>query len=499
MPLIRYLAMPSKILALTFLTVGGTLAQASVKQPAVHSPVVVSGIRDFSQVLTAYKNTQAANPLDYRATDVESLPGLEKRTFELRSQDWAPLALVEPAEWVHEVIIYIPDAALPGEALLVANNGINRPKPGGEVQPASDFTEEMALTIAKHTRTIVITISNVPNQYLTYADDGVARREDDSVAHSWKLFLKNPEQRPTLSLHIPMMQSMIRTMDLAQRELKSWQVDRFIATGVSKRGWSSWLAALADDRITAIAPFVIDILNMDKVLEHTWKTYGNSWPLAFGPYQREGITQQIKTAKFDKLMQIEDPFRYLDSAYAHRLAIPKYIVNASGDDFFVPDNARFFFNQLPGEKALRVAPNSSHYGIGRYVENALIPFINRLRQGRGMPTVSLQSDADRAQQRFAVTFSEPPTKVVQWTAINPLARDFRYACGVRYQPQELNMGPDRLVITLKKPVQGWAASFVEATFSDGMVVTTPVHILPQRYPAQRPPQIEPACKTIVDA
>ena len=61
------------------------------------------------------------------------------------------------------------------------------------------------------------------------------------------------------------------------------------------------------------------------------------------------------------------------------------------------------------------------------------------------------------------------------------------------------MGPDRLVITLKKPVQGWAASFVEATFSDGMVVTTPVHILPQRYPAQRPPQIEPACKTIVDA
>lgn len=494
MPLIRYLAMSSKTLALTFLTVGSMLAQASLAVPTPNK-----SITDFSEVLTDYKNAQALLPLDYRATGVESLPDVEKRTFELRSQTWGPLALVEPGEWNHEVAMYIPDNALPGEALMVANNGINHPKPGNEAQPATDFTEAMALSIAKRTRTIVITLNNVPNQYLTYNDDGVARREDDSVAHSWKLFLKNPEQRPTLSLHVPMMQSMIRTMDLAQRELKPWQVERFIATGTSKRGWTSWLAALTDERITAIAPFVIDILGMDKVLEHTWHTYGRSWPLAFGAYQREGITRQIKTANFDKLMQVEDPLRYLESAYAHRLAIPKYIVNASGDDFFVPDNARFFFNHLPGEKALRVAPNSSHYGIRDYVEDALVPFINRLRQGRPMPTVSMQSDTDRTQQRFAVTFSEAPTKVVQWTAINPLARDFRYACGIRYQPETLSNAAGRITISLKNPAQGWMASFVEATFSDGMVVTTPVHILPQRYPTKRPPEIAPSCRTIVDA
>lgn len=491
MPLLRYLRTSSVALALTLLAAGNL--SGKTPEPAPAEDV------NFSEVLTDYKNAQASTPLNYRATGVESLPEVEKRTFELRSQYWSPLALVEPGEWVHEVAIYIPQGALPGQALLVANNGTNYPRPGKEAEPATDFTQTMALSIAKRTRTIVITTSNVPNQYLGYNDDGVARREDDSVAHSWKLFLKNPEQRPTLSLHIPMMQSMIRTMDLAQRELKSWKVDSFIATGASKRGWASWLAALTDERITAIAPFVIDVLGTDKVLKHTWQTYGKSWPVAFGAYQREGITQQINTTNFDKLMQIEDPLRYLDSAYSHRLAIPKYIVNASGDDFFVPDNARFFFNHLPGEKALRVAPNSSHYGIRDYVEDSLVPFINRLRQGRGMPTVSMQSDVDRVGQRYAVTFSEPPTKVVQWTAINPQARDFRYACGVRYLPEPLTIGSHRLVISLKKPAQGWMASFVEATFSDGMVVTTPVHILPQRYPEQRPPEIEPACKTIVDA
>ena len=103
--------------------------------------------------------------------------------------------------------------------------------------------------------------------------------------------------------------------------------------------------------------YVIDILSMDKVLEHTRQTYGGNWPLAFGDYLREGIVTQRKSDSFSSLLQMEDPLHYLHSAYAKRLEIPKYMINASGDDFFVPDNSRLYFDQLPGIKALRVAPN----------------------------------------------------------------------------------------------------------------------------------------------
>ena len=54
------------------------------------------------------------------------------------------------------------------------------------------------------------------------------------------------------------------------------------------------------------------------------------------------------TENFEKLLKIVDPLAYLDSAYAERLAIAKYIVNASSDDFFTPDNSDIYFDRLPG-------------------------------------------------------------------------------------------------------------------------------------------------------
>ena len=289
-------------------------------------------------------------------------------------------------------------------------------------------------------------------------------------------------------------------MDLAEKELQPWKIHTFIVTGASKRGWGSWLAAMVDPRIEAIAPFVIDILNMGKVLDHTYKTYGGNWPLAFGDYYREGVIAERDTENFDKLLQIEDPLRYLDSPYAKRLAIPKYIVNASGDEFFVPDNTRFYFNQLPGIKALRIAPNSDHAGIRNYVETSLVTFIKRLQNTGAFPAMSMQwlkntGNEESAHHTLQLGFSEMPVKVVQWTASNPVARDFRYACGIRYEATPLALAQS-LMISTTTPNKGWKASFIEAQFADGFVMTTPVQVWPQTYPVEPPPALGSACKTI---
>jgi PhoPQ-activated pathogenicity-related protein len=454
----------------------------------------------FNEILTCYRAAEALQPLSYAAKETTQLPGLQKRHYELTSLDWPQDGIVKPGAWKHDVDIYIPDEALTGRALIVVNNGINIASENNGLKPLSDFTEAMTVAIARQTKTIIVSISNVPNQYLTYANDGIPRREDSSVSHSWKLFLEAPELRPFMSVHVPMMESIVKAMDMAEKELKPWHIDRFIVTGRSKRAWASWLAAISDPRIDAIVPFVIDVLGMDKVLDHTYRTYGGNWPLAFRDYQAEGITLQRKTGKFDKLLQIEDPLRYLNSQYAQRLSIPKYIVNASGDDFFVPDNARFYFDQLPGVKSLRVAPNSDHYGIQDYLETSLIPFINRFQHAVALPTASMDW-AENSENReskanlASLVFSEKPVKIIQWTASNPTARDFRYACGIRYQA--LNISPaQKLTVSVPVPAQGWTASFVEAHFADGFVMTTPTRIFPDTYPAGAPAELGPACKTI---
>lgn len=500
------LSKPIAILCLMYLTSAGAVAGAgagAAQSSAASQKCFENNGERFSEVLACYRAAEALQPLVYTAKEITQLPGVQKRRFELTSQNWTQNGMVQPAQWTHDVDIYIPTGALTGRALLVANNGINIPSATDGIKPSSDFSEAMAIAIAQQTKTIIISVSNVPNQYLTYLDDGIARREDSSVAHSWKLFMQSPETRPFMSLHVSMMESLVKSMDLAEKELQPWKIKTFIATGASKRAWGAWLAAIADTRVEAIVPFVIDILSMDKVLEHIYQTYGGNWPLAFGDYQREGITAQRNSENFDRLLQIEDPLRYLDSAYAQRLKIPKYIVNASGDDFFVPDNTRFYFDKLPGEKALRVAPNSNHYGVANYVQTSLITFINRFQHAVALPTISMQWTKNRAKEaresnELQIGFSEMPVRIVQWTATNPAARDFRYACGIRYEATSIPPA-QKVTVSLATPNEGWKASFIEAHFADGFVSTTPVRILPDTYPTIAPPVLGPACVTIPES
>ncbi|ECI1203443.1 PhoPQ-regulated protein, partial [Salmonella enterica subsp. enterica serovar Saintpaul] len=207
-----------------------------------------------------------------------------------------------------------------------------------------------------------------------------------------------------------------------------------------------------------------------------------------------GIDEKIKSPAFTQLRQIIDPLRYLNTIYQPRLAIPKYIINASGDDFFVPDNTRFYYSKLPGVKSLRIVPNMNHYSINQFAEGSLVPFINRFQSKKTLPQL-----IDLIHHHLlTVYFSEAPVKVVRWTANNPNARDFRYACGIRYQPLTIDSPVNnKISITLNEPKTGWEATYIEATFNDGYVATSQVYITPdEKYPQTAPPSVNAACQTL---
>lgn len=45
-------------------------------------------------------------------------------------------------------------------------------------------------------------------------------------------------------------------------------VEKFLVSGASKRGWTAWLVGGVDDRVVAIAPIVMDMLNFQPVGGH---------------------------------------------------------------------------------------------------------------------------------------------------------------------------------------------------------------------------------------
>lgn len=453
---------------------------------------------DLTHVISDYRISLTSLPLDYSLLEKKQRPGVMLQRFNLNSQTWSPQGVVSPERWQNGVDIYIPDSAREKNALVVINNGSNNNGSGTPVAP-TNFNEEELSRIAIATRTVVISVSNVPNQVLSYQGVTTPLGEDNSVAYSWKLFIGDTHKYQDASLHIPMAASVSQAFRLAKKELTQQNINKFIVTGASKRGWAAWLTALSDPDVGAVVPFAMDLLNTQKSLEHMYQSYGKNWPVAFYPYYNQGIDQQVGTDKFARLMRLE-PLTYLNTDMGDRLKIDKYIINASGDDFYVPDNSHFYYGLLPGSKSLRVVPNSTHNGILSVAEQSLITFVNRFQEKQKLPeiTENVQSRGD-GKKELVVNFSEKPVAILQWTARNPAARDFRYACDIKYNsvPVSLATGDNTLSISLTTPDSGWQATYIEATFTDGYVATTQVYITPdEKYPETAPPSIDASCQTL---
>ena len=127
------------------------------------------------------------------------------------------------------------------------------------------------------------------------------------------------------------------------------------------------------------------------------------------------------------LYRIEDPF-----AHRAQLTMPKFIVNAAGDQFFLPDSSQFYFNDLPGVKYLRYVPNADHSLRGSDAYQTLHACYNAVLNNLPLPQFSWTLEKDGS---LRVTAKDAPTEVKLWQATNPGARDFRLSSiGARWKP-----------------------------------------------------------------
>jgi PhoPQ-activated pathogenicity-related protein len=281
---------------------------------------------------------------------------------------------------------------------------------------------------------------------------------------------------------MPMVKSVVKAMDC----IEAWSAEEgipvrgFVVAGGSKRGWTTWMAGATDDRVEAIIPIVIDVLNLDEQLIHHGATYG-FWSRALGDYVHHGIVQNPEHPRMQELHAIEDPYSYLD-----RLTLPKYIVNGSGDQFFVPDSSRFYYDNLKGEKHIRYVPNTDH-GIEKNPDSvpSIIAFYEMIIAARARPKPTWTFEKDGS---IRVRSNVKPQAVILWQAHNPEARDFRLATiGSAYKPTVLQPEADGSFVGKPRPQpKGWTAAFVELTYDTGGLFpfkeSTAVRITPDTLP-----------------
>jgi PhoPQ-activated pathogenicity-related protein len=186
------------------------------------------------------------------------------------------------------------------------------------------------------------------------------------------------------------------------------------------------------------------------------------------------------TPQFRALMKIEEPYEYRE-----RLTMPKLLVNASGDQFFLPDSSQFYFDQLRGESHLRYVPNTNHGLEKSDAIESVEAFYSAIVKDTKRPEFSWTFEKDGT---IKVVARDRPQQVLLWQATNPGARDFRLdVIGPAYKSETLTpSGPNTWVGRVPAPAKGWTAFFVELTYASGgrypLKFTTAVRVLPDTLP-----------------
>lgn len=289
---------------------------------------------------------------------------------------------------------------------------------------------------------------------------------------------------------LPMTKAAVRAMDTATNFLGSEAggkllIDGFVVSGGSKRGWTTWTTAAVDKRVIGIIPIVIDMLNMIPSFQHHYRSYGYFAP-AVGDYETMGIMNRTETPEYKALLKIVEPYEY-----RHRFTMPKLIMNATGDQFFLPDSWKFYYNDLPGVKYLRYVPNAEHSMAGTDAYFSLLAFYNTIISKAELPKYDWKIEADGST---TVQVKDKPTVVKLWQATNPGARDFRVTTiGTRWKSTELaDEGNGKYTGKVPTPKHGFTAYMVELTYPSGIAAaplkfTTGVKVLPDVEPFKDEP------------
>jgi PhoPQ-activated pathogenicity-related protein len=420
---------------------------------------------------------------NYRYELLDTIPGDAYTAFvlEMTSQQWRTAAELDRPIWKHWLTIVEPDHVKTSTGLLVISGGSNDSKPPSRLNP-------LLAALAAATSSVISELRMVPNQPLIFAGETRKRSEDAIIAYTWDKYLRTGDE--TWPLRLPMTKSVVRAMDTVTAFCRSASgggvaVDRFVIGGGSKRGWTAWTTGAVDNRVVAVVPVVIDLLNVEPSFEHHYRAYG-FWAPTVHDYEDMGIMRWRGTPEFQALMRIEDPYSYRD-----RVTMPKFIVNATGDQYFLPDSSQFYFDELRGEKYLRYVPNTNHSLKGSDAGESAFAFYESILNGTPRPTFGWSFENDRS---IRVKTETKPTEVKLWLAANPKARDFRLeTIGAAYTSSVLEDDGDGVYIgKVPPPDHGWIAYLVELTYPSGgsfpFKFTTGVRVTPDVLPFEPPPR-----------
>jgi PhoPQ-activated pathogenicity-related protein len=306
-------------------------------------------------------------------------------------------------------------------------------------------------TVAKRAGVMVAILTEVPNQPL-YG----GRSEDALIAYTLDQYLRTGDE--TWPLLFPMVKSAVRAMDTLQgfsRQEFKREVREFVVSGASKRGWTTWLTAAADPRVKAIAPMVIDMLNMKAQLSWSERVYGKQSE-QIHDYTELQLHQKVDDPPMQTLRAWIDPY-----SHRSRYTMPKLLLLGTNDPYWTVDSLHLYWGDLPGPKLVYQTPNAGHdLAGGKEAINTLSSWVKMIAEGQPLPMLDWNTAMSTGSAQMKVQLDRPAAQFRLWTA-HSADRDFR---DEKWSSQVLDSTNDQrqVQVTVQKPGSGYTAFLVEA-------------------------------------
>ncbi len=385
----------------------------------------------------------------WKQVDSGTVGNVEYVEYLLTSQTWRGI------EWKHQLFVLRPANMVRDErhALLFVHGG--RWKPEYEGERGRKQLPSEALLFARLAESIQAPVGVLRQVPFAPMFD---RTEDALIAYTFDQYLQTGERDWPLLL--PMVKSTVRAMDAMQSIVKErWgaPIDSFTVSGASKRGWTAWLTAAVDKRVMAVAPMVIDVLNMRAQMDHQRETWGEVSE-EIRDYAALDLPTRLKTERGQELLSMVDPF-----SYRQLLTRPKMILLSTNDRYWPLDALKLYWSELPAPKHVLYVPNQGH-GL-RDAERVIggVSAVHRYAAaGKPLPETTWTFASSPDQVKVQVKADREARKVLVWSAQSP-TQDFRDA---QWTARQCTKAAEAYACSAARGQNAYTAVFAETSFQD---------------------------------
>ena len=402
-----------------------------------------------SKALRSYIDRED-NTFKWEVCDSLKTEGAMAYRLRMQSQTWREFA------WIHELVVFVPEKLTNNEALIHISGGSANETTG---EPNYHKWEDSLIGfmsgIASRCEAVTAILWQVPRQPL-YG----GKYEDELVSFTFHNFQNDKDQ--TWPLLFPMTKSVIRAMDAIEEfsESKNLAVtpNRFVTNGISKRGWTTWLTAASEDkRVVAIAPMVIDILNMPVSVPYQRHMFG-SYSIQIQDYVNLGLTEELVTPAGKELVAMIDPYSYRD-----KYTMPKMVFFGTNDEYWTVDAVKNYIDGIPGKKYISYTPNAGH-GLGDKTAavNALEAFFRQTIDGMEYPKFDYNIKEEKGSATITIKTDKALLEnIIVWEAVSE-NKDFRKS---EFIPTAMGIShKGKVKVKISYPASGYKAFLVMAKY-----------------------------------